>query len=144
MLRSSPVDDASAVEPSRTPLRARRRRGNREARAAGVVARAAGLLARGVNLIAGVAVLIIVAGILFVVLGANPSNGVVSEVHGWARWLADPFDGMFSLHSARAAIAVNWGIACAVYLLAAALIVRLLTGGRRDRVSGSYAGQEEP
>jgi hypothetical protein len=40
-------------------------------------------------------------------LDAAPSNS-------WARWLAGPFDGIFSFHSANVAIAVNWGIAAIV------------------------------
>jgi hypothetical protein len=56
----------------------------------------AGLLARVVRFVVSIVVLIIVAGILLVVLKANPANSIVSEVHSWARWLAGPFDGMFS------------------------------------------------
>jgi uncharacterized protein involved in cysteine biosynthesis len=85
-----------------------------------------GLLVRVVQLVVSVVVLIIVAGILLVVLKANPANSIVSEVHSWARWLAGPFDGMSSFHSANVAIAVNWGIAAIVYLCVAGLIVRLL------------------
>ena len=60
------------------------------------------------------------------VLEANPSNSIVSEVHGWARSLAGTFDGMFSSHSARVAVAVNWGIAAVVYLFVGGLITRVL------------------
>jgi hypothetical protein len=89
------------------------------------------LLALIVRLVVSVVVLIIVAGILLVVLKANPTNTVVSDVHGWARSLAGPFDGMFSFHNARVAIAVNWGIAAVVYLLVAGLITRLIGRPRR-------------
>ena len=88
-------------------------------------------LARIVALILSVVVLIIVAGILLVVLKANPADSIVSEVHSWAHWLAGPFDGMFSFHSANDAIAVNWGIAAVVYLFAGVLIARLV--GRAHR-----------
>jgi hypothetical protein len=89
-------------------------------------------------------VLIIVAGILLVVLKANPANSIVSEVHSWAHWLAGPFDGMFSFHSANTAIAVNWGIAAVVYLIVGGLIVRLLGRTYRDRSGGrsSYSNEE--
>jgi hypothetical protein len=90
-----------------------------------------GLLARAVRLVVSVIVLIIVAGILLVLLKANLTNSIVSTVHGWARSLTGPFDGIFSLHNARVAIAVNWGIAAAVYLLVGELIARLL--GRAHR-----------
>jgi hypothetical protein len=76
-------------------------------------------------------VLIIVAGILLVVLKANPGNSIVSDVHGWARSLAGPFDGMFSFRNAHVAIAVNWGIAAVVYSFVGGLIVRLIGGIRR-------------
>jgi len=89
------------------------------------------LLARAVQLVVSVVVLIIVAGILLVVLKANPSNSIVSEVHDWARWLAGPFDRIFSFHSANVTIAVDWGIAAIVYLFVGGLIARLI--GRAHR-----------
>ncbi len=100
----------------------------------------AGLVARVVSLVANVAALIIVAGILLVVFEANPGNAIVSDIHSWAHWLAGPFDGMFTLHSVKATVAVNWGIAAVVYVLVGALIVRLLTG-TRTRIGEPYAGE---
>ncbi len=91
----------------------------------------AGWLARVVRLIAGVVVLIIVVGILLVVLDANATNSIASAFHDAGRWLVGPFDGLFSFHSAKVAIAVNWGIAAVIYLAIAALIVRLLRRPRR-------------
>ncbi len=75
------------------------------------------------------------AGIVLFVLGANPGNDVVSAVHGVAKALVGPFDGMFTLDSAKATIAVNWGIAALVYLVLGAIIARLfetLAVSRRD------------
>jgi len=95
-----------------------------------------GLLARVVQLVVSIVVLIIVAGILLVVVKANPANSIVSDVHEWARSLAGPFDGMFSFHSANAAIAVNWGIAAVVYLLVGGLIARLIGGTQIRRTHG--------
>jgi hypothetical protein len=95
-------------------------------RAGASLALATGRLARVVRLVAGVVALIIVAGILLVVLDANPTNSIASAVHDAGRWLVGPFDGLFSFHSAKVALAVNWGIAAVVYLAVAALIVRLL------------------
>jgi len=85
-----------------------------------------GLLARFVQLVLSGVVLIIVAGILLALLKANPSNGVVSEVHGWGRWLVGPFHDMFSFHRARVALAVNWGIAAVLYVFAGGLISRVI------------------
>ena len=89
-----------------------------------------GTLARVVRLIVGIVVVIIVAGIVLVLLRANPTNAVVSDVHDAARWLAGPFDGIFSFHNARVALAVNWGLAAVVYLIVGGLIARLLSSRR--------------
>ena len=85
---------------------------------------------RIVHLIVGIIVLIIVAGIVLVLLKANPTNSIISDVHDAARWLAGPFDGIFSFHSARVALAVNWGLAAVVYLIVGGLVARLLSSRR--------------
>ena len=93
------------------------------------------LLARAVRSVAGIVVLIIGIGILFALLKANATNSVVSEIHGWGRWLVGPFNGMFSFHAARATIAVNWGIAAVIYLLAGGLIARLISRSQHSSTS---------
>jgi hypothetical protein len=128
MFRARTAGPASAVDQPVGVSRRRRREGGIAARG---FANGAGLLARIVQLVVSVVVLILVAGILLVVLKANPTNSIVSDVHGWARSLAGPFDGMFSFHSANVTIAVNWGIAAVVYLFIGGLIARLL--GRTHR-----------
>jgi len=99
-------------------------RGERGARIGRAYGAGSGLLARLVQFVLGGVLLIIVAGILLALLKANPGNGVVSEVHGWGRWLVGPFSGMFSFRQARVAVAVNWGIAAVIYLFAGGLISR--------------------
>jgi hypothetical protein len=123
---SRPADRASAVD---QPVRVSRRQRGRDATSRGF-ATGRRLLARIVGLVVGVGVLIIVAGILLVVLKANPGNSIVSDVHGWARSLAGPFDGMFRLRNARLRIAVNWGIAAVVYSFVGGLIARLISTRR--------------
>jgi hypothetical protein len=91
---------------------------------------ALGGLARVVRLIVGIVVLIIVAGIVLVLLKANPTNAIVSDVHDAARWLAGPFDGIFSFRNARVALAVDWGLAAVVYLIVGGLIARVLSSRR--------------
>jgi hypothetical protein len=91
------------------------------------VRRGAWGLARIVRLIASVLALLIVLGILLVVFEANRSNEIVQWVLDAARWLAGPFDGMFKPDNPKTAIAVNWGIAAAVYYVIGALIARLLS-----------------
>ena len=84
------------------------------------------LLARLVRLVTMVVVGIIVIGILLVLLKANMSNQIVSTIHDWAKWLAGPFDNLFSI-SGRKGIAVNWGIAAIVYAIVGSFIARLLS-----------------
>jgi hypothetical protein len=129
MLKARPA--GSAVDQDGRPVGVSRRQRVRDRTGAGGFATGVGLLTRVLRLVVSVVVLIIVAGILLVLFKANLSNSIASTVHGWARSLAGPFDGIFSLHNARAAIAVNWGIAALVYLIVGELIARLL--GRAHR-----------
>jgi hypothetical protein len=128
--RVRPAGATSVVETDGRPARVSHRRGRRGTGARWFAVGAV-LLGRVVYLAVTVIVVIIVAGILLVVLKANPANSIVSDVHGWARSLAGPFDGMFSFRNARVAIAVNWGIAAVVYLFVGGLIARLI--GRAHR-----------
>lgn len=84
------------------------------------------LLARIVRIITGLLAGVLVLGILLVVLEANEDNGIVTAVLDAARYLARPFDKMFNLDDPKIEIAVNWGIAAVVYIIAGALIVALL------------------
>ena len=133
MFRARPAGPASAVDPDGRSVDVSRRQGRRDASIVRAFGQGADLLVRAVQLVVSIVVLIIIAGILLVVLKANPANSIVSEVHNWAHWLAGPFDGMFSFHSANTAIAVNWGIAAVVYLLVGGLIARLIGGTHRKR-----------
>ena len=131
MFRVRPAGPASGVDQRDRAARVSRPQGSRENGSREFAMGVRGLFVRAIQLVVSIVVLIIVAGILLVVLKANPANSIVSEVHDWARWLAGPFDGMFSFHSANAAIAVNWGIAAVVYLIVGGLIARLLGGTGR-------------
>lgn len=123
MFRARTAGSAPAVD---SGGRSYRQRGA-FSRGSGVVM---GTLARVVRLIVGIIVVIIVAGIVLVLLKANPTNMIVSDVHDAARWLAGPFDGIFSFHNARVALAVNWGLAAVVYLIVGGLTARLLSSRR--------------
>ena len=98
------------------------RRADRYAGAA--VARAS--LARAVILVTSLVAAVLVIGILLVVLEANRSNELVQIVRDAARFLAGPFDGLFSLERNKVEVAVNWGIAAVVWLVLGRLIARLL------------------
>jgi hypothetical protein len=66
------------------------------------------------------------AGIVLVALEANRSNDIVQVVRDAAAFLADPFDGLFTLDSNKAEKAVNWGIAAVVWFALGRLIARFL------------------
>ena len=83
-------------------------------------------LARAIRLATGVVVVMILAGILIHVLDANTSNAIVSLFNDAARWLTQPFHGIFSPDGEKARIAVNWGLAAVVYAIAGSLFARLL------------------
>jgi hypothetical protein len=125
MFRARTASSAAAVDSGGRSYR--RGGGVGHSRGSGAVL---GTLARVVRLIVGIIVLIIVAGIVLVLLKANPTNTIVSDVHDAARWFAGPFDGIFSFHSASAALAVNWGLAAVVYLIVGGLIARVLSSRR--------------
>jgi uncharacterized iron-regulated membrane protein len=99
-------------------------------------------LARMVKLAAGIAIALIVAGIAIHLLGANTSNGIVSAVNDAAKWLVQPFHNVFTLHSAKAQVAVNWGLAAVVYAIVAAVIVSMLA--RAGVGIGRYGRRPRP
>ena len=98
-------------------MRARRYEGAAVARAS---------VARAVILIGTVVAAILVLGIVLSLLGASPHNEIVKVIHDAGKFLAGPFRGLFSLHSAKATMAVNWGLAAVVWYLLARLIARLI------------------
>ena len=83
-------------------------------------------LARIVTLLTAAVVGLLLLGILLVVLEANRSNDVVNALLDAGRFLAGPLDDVFKLHSHKAAVAVNWGLAALAYLVIGGLISRLL------------------
>jgi len=92
-------------------------------------------LARLVRTLASLIALVIVAAIVLFLVGANPSNGIVSTIHDAGAWLVGPFKNLFSIHNAKLAMAVNWGLAALVYLVVghfiASLLARIGTPRRR-------------
>jgi hypothetical protein len=98
-------------------MRARRYEGAAVARAS---------VARAVILLGTVVAGILVLGIVLTLLGASPHNDIVKVIHDAGKFLAGPFRGLFSLHSAKATLAVNWGLAAVVWYALARLIARLI------------------
>jgi hypothetical protein len=139
MLRARTAGTAPALDSAGRSAPRSRRGGGFSRRSAVVV----GGLRRIVHLIVSVVVLIIVAGIVLVLFKANATNSIVSDVHDAARWLAGPFEGIFSFHSARVALAVNWGAAAVVYLIVGVLIARLLRPRWLDPSGVQHQPREE-
>ena len=97
-------------------------RANRYAGAA--VARAS--IARAVIALGTAVAAILLLAIALSLLGASQSNDIVKLIHDAGKFLAGPFKGLFSLDSAKATMAVNWGLAAVVWYALARLIARLL------------------
>ena len=83
-------------------------------------------IARLINLAATLVAGVIVVGILLVVLEANRDNSIVNAVLDAARFLAGPFKDIFNLDNHKTEVAVNYGLAAAVYLIAGRLLARLI------------------
>src|SRR5436190_4624347 len=83
-------------------------------------------LARLVSLAVAVVVGLILVGIVLVVLEANRDNSIVNSLLDAARWLAQPFRDVFTIHSHKEDVAVNYGLAALVYAVAGGIVVRLL------------------
>jgi hypothetical protein len=98
---------------------------NRPAYAAGGIgARVA--VARVITAAASVVAAIIVAAIVLHLLNANPSNGIVDAIHQAGSWLTTPFHNLFSPKDGDLKMALNWGIAAAVYMIVARFIARMI------------------
>jgi hypothetical protein len=83
-------------------------------------------VARIVRLITTVVVGLIVVGIVLVVLKANRDNAIVDWLVGAAHFLVGPFDNIFQPDGRKAQVAINWGLAAALYAIAGSLIARAL------------------
>src|SRR5213078_2064884 len=86
------------------------------------------LLARMVKTLASVVAGVIVVGILLHVFGANSHNEIVRFVYDVCRPLVSPFQNLFNLDNEKLQIALNCGIAAAVYAFVGTLIARVLAG----------------
>jgi hypothetical protein len=83
-------------------------------------------LAKIVDLIVAIICVIILLAILFVVLGANRRNDIVSTIRDVAKFFVGPFDNLFTPHDLKLRVAVNYGIAMAVYFIVGRIIASLL------------------
>jgi len=83
-------------------------------------------VARVVRLITSVIVGLIVVGIVLVLLEANRDNAIVDWLVGAGDFLSQPFHGIFTPDGRKAQVAVNWGLAAALYAIVGGLIARML------------------
>jgi uncharacterized protein YggT (Ycf19 family) len=84
------------------------------------------VLARLVMVAAALVFAVIATAILLRVLDANPTNTIVKDIHDVARALVGPFHDVFKIKRPKASIAVNWGLAALIYLVAGAVVARIL------------------
>ena len=118
------------------PARRRHRLGRgRDAGAAAVGAAGAGIvgLARLVMTVTGLIVALIALAILLRDIDANAGNSIVKGIHDGANFFAGSFNNLFSERGhPKRAITIDWGVAAVAYLIAGALVARLIAGvGRR-------------
>ena len=81
----------------------------------------------------GMAVAFVIAiGIALVVLDARETNDIVTVWLDVARFLTEPFHGMFDLERGKEdlQLGINWGLAALVYFVVAMVLARLLRGVR--------------
>jgi hypothetical protein len=83
-------------------------------------------LARLVRTLAGLIALLIAVAIILFLVGANPANAIVRDIHDAAAWFVGPFKNLFSIHDAKLAMLVNWGLAAVLYVVVGGFIASLL------------------
>ena len=87
---------------------------------------ALGALARLIDIAVAIVAVIIAVGVLLAVLEANRSNDIVDLIHDAASWLVGPFKDFLTLDDPKLEVAVNWGLALAVYVIVGRLVTGLL------------------
>jgi hypothetical protein len=100
-----------------------------------VWARAVSLLATLVMYVALAVAAVLVLQIVLVALDANHANAIVTTVRRMASWLVGPFQELFTPPDMKQRVAINDGLAAAVYLAAGAAVSRgiRMLGGRLAR-----------
>jgi len=84
-------------------------------------------LARLVMAVATLIALLIALAVILRDVDANAHNSIVKGIHDGANVFAGSFTDLISFHGhPKRAITVNWGIAALVYLVAGAILARLI------------------
>jgi len=84
------------------------------------------LLTTIVSVLTAVIAVVLLAHVVFVFFAANPGNGIVRTVSGYAGTLAWQFKDLFTPKDVKVRVLVNYGLAAVVYLVLGQLLVRLL------------------
>jgi hypothetical protein len=77
---------------------------------------------------------ILVLHVIFTVGSANPANGIVSWVRGWAESLSIGFKDLFQPGDAKLQVLVNDGIAAFFWLIVSGIVAKLIR-----RIGGTVA-----
>ncbi|HJQ47648.1 MAG TPA: hypothetical protein VJ870_15225 [Amycolatopsis sp.] len=88
---------------------------------------------QGIGLVAGIVrwvglifAVILVLHVIFTIGSANPSNGIVSWVRGWADSLSIGFKDLFEPGDEKLRVLVNYGIAALFWLVVSAIVVKVI------------------
>ncbi|MDQ2706187.1 MAG: hypothetical protein M3Z25_00440 [Actinomycetota bacterium] len=88
------------------------------------------LLVIVVKVVGALLALFLIGNVLLTVFDADPANGITqffaSTSHGLALW----FEGLFTPANPKIALAVNHGLAALFWLVASAVVARVLRAGR--------------
>lgn len=85
-----------------------------------------GIVASVVRWVGLVFAAILVLHVIFTVGSANPGNGIVSWVQGWADSLSLGFKDLFEPNDAKLRVLVNYGIAALFWLIVSAIVARII------------------
>lgn len=94
--------------------------------------RVVGFLATLVRWVGLIFAAVLALHVLFVIGDGNSANGIVSFVNGWAESISLGFKDLFTPQDPKLNVLVNYGIAAIFWLVASAVLARLIR-----RVGGS-------
>ncbi|RSN06071.1 hypothetical protein DMC63_37480 [Streptomyces sp. WAC 05977] len=88
--------------------------------------RAAGILASVVRWAGLIFAAILVLHVVFMIGEANPENGIVSFVRGWADGLLLGFKDLFMPEDAKLRVLINYGIAAIFWMVVTGILAKII------------------
>ncbi|TNC22894.1 hypothetical protein [Amycolatopsis alkalitolerans] len=85
-----------------------------------------GLVAGLVRWAGLVIAVVLVLHVIFTIGSANPDNGIVSWIRGWADSLSIGFKDLFEPSDGKLRVLVNYGIAALFWLIVSSIAARLI------------------